>query len=54
MVQRFIPAFGGGNSYLEVFFDTTLPNEIIKTPGTQAAVDRRVLGTGFSRYNASD
>ncbi len=48
MVQRFTPAFGSGDSYLQIVLDLALPDEVIKTPGAQASIKWCVLISGFS------
>ena len=53
MVQRFASAFGSGDSYVQIIFDLALPDEVIKTPWSQAGIKRYVLVSGFTRYNAS-
>ena len=53
MVQRFVPAFGCGDSYVQIFLDLTLPYEVIKMPRAQAGIKGNILGAGFTRYNVS-
>ena len=53
MVQRLIPALGSGNSYIQIVLNPSLPDEVIKTPWSQAGIKWYVLSTGFTRYNAS-
>ncbi len=53
MVQRLAPAFGSGDSYVQVVLNLALPDEIIKTPWPQAGIKWYVLSAGFTRYNAS-
>ena len=48
MVQCFTPAFGSGDSYLDVILNSMLPDEVIKTPGAQAGIKWYVLSTGFT------
>ncbi len=52
MVQRLVPAFGGGDSYAQVIFNLALPDEVVKTARSQAGIKWRILGAGFTRYNA--
>ena len=53
MVQRLAPAFGSSDGYVQVVFDLTLPDEVIKTPWPQAGIKWYILSVGFTRYNAS-
>ena len=53
MVQRFVPAFGGGDGYVQIVFDLALPDEVIKTPWPQAGIKWYVLTAGFTRCNTS-
>jgi len=48
MVQRLASAGGGGNGYLQVFFDTLLPDEVTETAGTEVGVQRLILGAGLA------
>ena len=53
MVQCLAPAFGSSNSYVQIVLDPDLPDEIIKTPWSQAGIKWYILSTGFTGYNAS-
>jgi len=53
MVQRLTPAFGSGDSYVQVFLDLALPDEVIKMPWSQAGIKWYILSAGLTRYNAS-
>lgn len=53
MVQRLASAFGSSNSYVQIVLDPSLPDEIIKTPWSQAGIKWYVLSSGFAGYNAS-
>ncbi len=53
MVQRPTPAFGSGDSYVQIILDLGLPDEVVKTPWPQAGIKWYVLTMGFTRYNAS-
>ena len=51
MVERLVPAFGGGDGYFQIFYDRGLPDEIIEAPWAQTGVQRDILSGGFTRYN---
>ena len=53
VIQGFSATLGGANGYLEVFLGLILSGELSQMPRPQAGVQRRVLGTGFTRYDAS-
>ncbi len=53
MVQRLAPAFGGGNSYVQIVLDLGLADKVIKAPWAQAGIKWYNLSTSFTRYNAS-
>jgi hypothetical protein len=53
MVDWFAPAFGSGNTYLEIFLRLILSDEVGQAPGSKTGIERRVLDTGFTRYNTS-
>jgi len=53
MVQCLASAFGSSNSYVQIVLDPDLPDEIIKTPWSQAGIKRYILSSGFTGYNAS-
>ena len=48
MVQCLTPAFGGSDSYAQVFLNLVLPDEVIKAPGSEAGIKWYILGTGFT------
>ena len=48
VVQRFTPAFSGGNGYAQIILDLGLPDEVIEAPGSQVCVKRYVLGIRFT------
>jgi hypothetical protein len=48
MVKGFTPAFSCSDGYLEIFYYTSLPDEVSKTLGTQADIKWRVLVAWFS------
>jgi hypothetical protein len=48
MVQRFPPALGGSNGDVQVVLNLVLPDELIKTAGSETGVKRYVLGTGLA------
>lgn len=52
MVKGFTPAFSRSDGYLEVFYDTSLPDEVLKGLGAKAGIERRVLVAWFSRYDS--
>jgi len=52
VVQRLLPAFSRGDGYLEVFLNLVLPDEVVKAPGAEAAVQGSVLGSGLTRNDA--
>ncbi len=52
MVQCLIPPFGRGNRYIQIIFDSGLPNEVSKTSGSKASIKWYILSAGFTRYNA--
>ena len=48
VVQCFAPAFGSGDSYIQILLNPILPDEVIKAPGTETGIQWRVLGVGFT------
>jgi hypothetical protein len=48
VVQRFVPAFGGGDADAQVVLDYRLPDEVIEAPWPQAGVQWQVFGVRFS------
>ncbi len=53
MVKCLAPAFGSGDSYVQIVLNPGLPDEVIKTPRSQAGIKWYVLSSGLTRYNAS-
>jgi len=53
MVYRLPPAFGGIDSYLEIFLRFNLADEVRQAPGSKTGIKRSILGAGLTRYNAS-
>ena len=53
MVQCLASAFGSSNGYVQVVLDPDLPDELIKSPWSQAGIKWYVLSSGLTRYNAS-
>ena len=53
VVQSFITAFCRGDSYLEVVLRLVLSRKLSEMPWPQVGIKRRVLGAGFTRYDAS-
>ncbi|MFC1932971.1 hypothetical protein ACFLXU_05015 [Chloroflexota bacterium] len=53
MVQWLVPALGSSDSYVQIVFDLALPDEVIKTPWSQAGIKRYIFTAGFTRYNAN-
>jgi len=49
VVQGLLPAPGGGDGNLYIVLYLVLPDEVIKAPGTEAAIKRFVLGVGLAR-----
>jgi hypothetical protein len=45
MVQGFVSTLGGGNGYLEVFFELVLPDEIIQATRSEAGIQDRIFVT---------
>ena len=52
MVQCLAPAFGSGDSYIQVILNLGLPDEVIEVAGSEAGIKLTVLSAGFPRYNA--
>ena len=52
MVQCLAPAFGSGDSYVQIILNLGLPDEVIKLAGSEAGIKLCVLSAGFTRYNA--
>ncbi len=48
MVQRFIPAFGGGNSDVQIVLNPGLTGKICQTAWSQTGIERSILGAWFS------
>jgi hypothetical protein len=48
MVQRLIPAFSRRDSYLQVFLNLVLPDEVIKALGSEASIKGYILGSGLT------
>jgi len=53
VVQSFITASGCFDSYLEVVLRLVLSRKLRQMPWPQVGIKRRVLGAGFTRYDAS-
>ncbi|MFC1874032.1 hypothetical protein ACFLYX_01885 [Chloroflexota bacterium] len=53
MVQSLVSTFGGGDGYVQVFFDPALSDEVVKTAWSQAGIKRRIIRAGFPRYYTS-
>ena len=51
MVEGFTATGSRRNSYLQVFFNPVLSGKISQTSRPEAGIERRILRTGFSRYN---
>jgi hypothetical protein len=52
MVQRLVPALSRGDGYLQVVLNLILPDKIIKTPRSKAAVEVYILGSGLTGNNS--
>jgi hypothetical protein len=52
VIQRFSPAFSGGDGNAQIVLDFTLPDKVIQPPWAEAAVKGYVLSAGFARYYA--
>jgi hypothetical protein len=48
MVQRLAPTFSRSDRYPQVFLNLVLPDELVKTPGSEASVKGYVLGSGLT------
>ena len=53
VVQGFTSTLGGSDSYVYIFLSVILPDEVSKAARSQVGIKRYILGTGFTRYNAS-
>jgi hypothetical protein len=48
MVQRLVSAFSRSDSYLQVFLNLVLPDEVNKASGSEASVKDYILGSGLT------
>ena len=48
MVERLASALSCGDGYVYILFNPVLPDEVIKTAGSQAGIKRCILGIGFA------
>jgi len=48
VVQSFAPALGGGDGYIQILLCPALPDEFIKTAGSEAGIKWYILGVGFT------
>lgn len=48
VVQRLTPALGRGDGDIQVALDFVLSDEVIKVAGTEAGIQRGVLGAGLT------
>jgi hypothetical protein len=48
MVERFSPALGGSDSYVQVILDLCLTVEVLETARPQTGIEGRVFCTGFA------
>jgi hypothetical protein len=48
MVQRLAPAFSRRDSYLYIIFNLILPDEVVKTSGSEAAIEGYIFGSGLA------
>jgi hypothetical protein len=48
VVQCLASAFGSGDSYIQIVLNPGLPDEVIKTPWSQAGIKWYVLSSGFT------
>ena len=53
VVESLAPAFGGGDSYVQVALYLVLPDKIAKSAGSQTGFKWYVLGAWFTRHNTS-
>ena len=53
MVQCFASTSGGGDSYVQVFLDSVLPDKFAETTGAEAGIKRSILNIRLARYNTS-
>jgi hypothetical protein len=48
MVESLPPPPGRGDGYLDIILNLVLPDEVVKAPGPEAAVQGYVLGAGLA------
>ena len=53
VIQRFASAFGSGDSYVQIFLDSILPDEVVKATGAQVSIEWCIFSAGFAGYYAS-
>jgi hypothetical protein len=53
VVERLATLLRRNDGYLEVFFVFVLPDEVFKRMGAETGIERRVLGAGLTRDDAS-
>ena len=53
MIQCFASTSGGGDSYVQVFLDSVLPDKLAETAGAEAGIKRSILNIRFARNNTS-
>jgi len=51
VIQCLAPAFGRGNSYIQIILNLGLPDEVTEVSGSEAGIKLCVLGVGFTRCN---
>jgi hypothetical protein len=52
MVKRLTPAFGGGNTYLQIFLSLILSDKVGQVPGSKTRIERCIFFVWFARDNA--
>jgi hypothetical protein len=48
MIQRLTPAFSCSDSYPQVILNLVLPDEVVKTSGSEATVEGYILSSGLT------
>jgi hypothetical protein len=52
VVQRLLPAPGGGDGYLYIILNLVLADEVVEEPGAEAGIQGYVLGVGLAGNDA--
>ena len=53
MVEGFTTGSSRIDGYFKIFLGPVLSGKVGKTPRSETGIKRSILGTGFTRYNAS-